>query len=85
MFDVENYKLPKTNKNMKLICHSHEQGFDTWDDYRDHILDKHFLDSLFNCDLCSEKFMTIGDFHMHLRLLEEEKKGSNAACVSRGL
>ena len=39
VFDVENYKLPKTNRNMKLICYSHEQGFNTWDDYRDHLLD----------------------------------------------
>ena len=74
MFDVENYKLPKTNRNTKLICYSHEQGFDMWDDYRDHLLDKHFSDGLFNCEICNEKFTMIGDFNMYLRLHKEEKK-----------
>ena len=65
---------------MKPICYSHEEGFNMWDDYRDHLLDKYFSDSLFNCDICSEKFTTIGDFHMHL-ILHEEKKKVPMQCV----
>ena len=85
MFDVDNYELPKLNRNTKPIFESHEQCFRNWEEYQKHLIDKHSANGVFQCHNCSDTFTSVSEFHRHLRLHEEEKNSTNATCVIRGL
>ena len=85
VFDVHNYELLKLNRNTKLICESHEQGFINWEEYQKHLIDKHSVNGVFQCHNCTDTFTSVSEFHRHLRLCEEEKNSTNAMCVIRGL
>ena len=82
---MDNYELPKLNRKMKPICETHEKGFQTWEEYRKHLIDKHSIKGVFKCYKCSETFTTVSEIHRHLRLHEEEKNNTNAMCVIRNL
>ena len=60
-FAVDNYELPKLNRNTKPICETHEQGFTNWEEYQKHLIDKHSIKSVFQCDNCSDTFMTVSE------------------------
>ena len=51
---MDNYELPKLNRNTKPICETHEKGFQNWEEYRKHLIDKHSIKGVFKCDKCSE-------------------------------
>ena len=82
---MDNYELPKLNRNTKPICETHKKGFQNWEGYRKHLIDKHSIKCVFKCDECSETFTTVSQIHRHLRLHEEEKNNTNAMCVTRNL
>ena len=74
VFAVDNYELPKLNRNTKPICETHEKGFQNWDKYMKHLIDKHSIKGVFKCDQCLETFITVSEIHRYLKLHEEEKK-----------
>ena len=71
---MDNYELLKLNRNTKPVCETHKKGFQNWDEYRKHLIDKHSIKGVFKCNQCSETFTAVSEIHWHLRLHKEEKK-----------